>query len=80
MSEETSPPVAEFKLGAVKALVWRNQTQYGVRHNVTVQRLYKDGDDWKSTQTFGRDDLPLLAKVADRAFEWIFENAAPVPS
>lgn len=37
------------------------------RHNVTFQCIYKDGDDWKTTQSFGRDDLLVLAKVADLA-------------
>ena len=33
--------------------------------NVTFSRLYKEGDQWKSTQSFGRNDLLVLAKVAD---------------
>ena len=35
--------------------------------------LYKDGDAWKRTQSFGRNDLLLLAKVADQARSRIFE-------
>ena len=42
-------------------------------HNVTFSRLYKDGDQWKSTQSFGRNDLLVLAKVADQAHTRIFE-------
>jgi hypothetical protein len=41
---------------------------------VTFARLYKDGDDWKQTESFGRDDLPLVAKVADQAHTWIYEH------
>ena len=70
------PPVAEFKLGKVKCLVWANETQKGTRHNVTFARFYKDGDDWKETQSFGRDDMPLIGKLADRAHTWIYENAS----
>jgi len=40
--------------------------------HVTVSRLYKDGDDWKDSTSFGRDDLPLVAKVADQAHSYIF--------
>ena len=29
--------------------IWANETLVGTRHNVTVERIYKDGDDWKST-------------------------------
>ena len=44
-------------------------------HNVTFQRLYRDGKDWKTTDSFGRDDLPLVQKIADLAHTWIYENA-----
>ena len=55
--------------------MWENETQNGTRHNVTFTRLYKDGDQWKDSTSFGRDDLPLLAKVADMTHTWIFEQA-----
>ncbi len=43
----------------------------GVRYNVTFSRLYKDNDQWKSTESFGRDDLLVLGKVADQTHSWI---------
>ena len=67
-------PVAEVRIGRIKATVWRNVTEEGhPRHNVTFSRLYKDGEEWKSTQSFGRNDLLVLAKVADLAHTRIFE-------
>lgn len=67
-------PVHEVRLGAIKAAIWENETSAGTRHNVTVSRIYRDGDQWKQTESFGRDDLPLLAKVVDLAHSWIFEH------
>jgi hypothetical protein len=58
----------------VKAAVWANEVDGSIRHNVTLQRIYKDGDKWKSSQSFGRDDLALVAKVADLAHTWIFQQ------
>ena len=60
-------PVAEVRIGAVKASIWQNETDRGRWHSVNFSRLYKDGDDWKNSSSFGRDDLLLLAKVADQA-------------
>lgn len=60
-------PVHEVRVGSVKAAIWENPTDNGVRHNVTFERLYKSDDEWKQTQSFGRDDLLVLAKVADQA-------------
>jgi hypothetical protein len=68
-------PVHEIRLGSIKAAIWANDTQNGRRFNVTVCRLYKDGDEWKRTDSFGRDDLPLVAKVVDMAHTFIFEQA-----
>lgn len=68
-------PVHEVRMGRIKAAIWENETQNGSRHNVTVSRLYRDGDQWKDSSSFGRDDLPLVAKVVDQAHSWIFENS-----
>jgi hypothetical protein len=70
MNNKTKP-IHEVRLGYIKAAVWKNDTEVGVRYNVTFTRLYKDGDQWGSTESFGRDDLLLLAKVADQTHSWI---------
>ena len=72
--KEHAPPVKEIRFGRVKALIWANDTERGTMHNVTFQRLYHDGKEWQTTESFGRDDFPLLAKVSDRAHTWIYEN------
>jgi hypothetical protein len=76
MAKTKQQPAHEIRMGAIKATIWENQTAAGTRHNVTVSRIYKDGDEWKQTESFGRDDLPLLAKVVDLAHTWIFEDGA----
>ncbi len=68
-------PVHEIRLGKVKAAIWANETSQGNRHNVTFQKIYRDGEKWKTSDSFGRDDLPLVQKVADRAHTWIYEQA-----
>lgn len=67
-------PVHEVRFGLIKASVWRNQTRAGERHNVTVARLYRNGDVWKESTHFGRDDLPILGKVVDMAHTWIYQH------
>lgn len=78
MSKEngaSKAPVHEVRLGRIKAAVWENSTENGVRHNVTICRLYKDGNQWKDSTSFGRDDLPLVMKCLDRAHDWIFHES-----
>lgn len=67
----SSRPVHEIRIGSVKAAVWRNETAMGPRFNATLSRLYKEGDDWRSTDSLGRDDLLTAAKVLDLVHTWI---------
>ena len=68
---------SDARLGAIKATIWKNDTENGPRYSVTITRLYKDGEDWKTTDSFGRDDLPLAGKVLDMAHTWIFGQPRP---
>jgi len=69
---ENNKPVYRLRYGNVVAAVWANNSQAGYFYNTTFTRLYKDGDSWKSSNNFGRDDLLTLGKVADKAQDWIF--------
>ena len=64
-------PIHEVRIGSIRAAVWKNETETGVRYNTTFSRLYKNGEQWASTESFSRDDLLLLAKVADQTHSWI---------
>ena len=82
----TNKPVHEVRLGRVRAAVWENASAKGVMHSVTFSRLYKDDatGQWADSASFGRDDLLLLAKVADLAHSWVHgqsaRDAAPAES
>ena len=68
------PPTHEIRLGLIKVSIWRNQTKAGERYSVVPVRLFKDGDKWRESTRFGRDDLLLLAKACDLAHTWIHEQ------
>jgi len=70
-TKPNSQPVHKIRHRAVSASVWRNETEKGQMFNVTFQRSYKDGDDWKNSESFGQRDLLVLGLIAARAFEWI---------
>ena len=67
-------PVHEIRMGRIRAAIWQNRIENGIRHNVTVSRLYKDGDDWKDTDQLGTGDLLNAAKVLQRAEEFISQQ------
>lgn len=67
-NESKSKPVEEIRIGAIKAAIWRNDGEQGPRFNVSFQRIYRTNEgEWRSTDSFGRDDLLILGKVADAA-------------
>jgi len=67
-------PVAKFKAGMVSAAIWENQIEVKGKTvtilKATVQRRYKDKDgDWKSSQSFSRNEIPLAIYCLQQAFE-----------
>ena len=70
-------PIHEIRFGKIRAAIWanrngKNQTWY----SVTICRDYFDGQSWQDSQSFARDDLPLLAKLSDMAYAWIWNQQA----
>ena len=67
-------PIHEIRLGCIRAAIWQNEKKGGEAwFNVTPSRLYKDDDgSWKDTVSFRRDDLPIVAKALDMAYQWIW--------
>jgi hypothetical protein len=67
-------PVKTFRLGRIKAAVWENEGEQKF-YSVTFARTYMDeASKYRDTDSFGRDDLPLVAKLADQAHTFIFER------
>ena len=70
-------PVKSFRLGRIKAAVWENESDQKKFFNVTFARTYMDeARNFHDADSFGRDDLPLVAKLADQAHTFIFERLA----
>ena len=68
-------PTATVRIGTVNAAIWENKKNgERARYNVTFSKRYRDAEgQWKTTHSFGRNDLLVLAKVADQAHSQIVE-------
>ena len=70
-------PLKTLRLGRIKAAIWENGADERVFFNVTFARTYMDEEKrFRDTDSFGRDDLLLLAKLADLAHSFICERQA----
>ena len=67
-----NPPVFNIRHRALKAAVWRNETESnGPFFNVTVSRSYKDGETWRESGSFGYDDLLIVAELLRTCYGFI---------
>ena len=72
-------PIAKFRAGQVAAAVWANDVEVKGRTvtilKATVQRRYKDKDDnWQSSGSFSRNEIPLAIYCLQKCFEKIIEK------
>ena len=67
----------EVRIGRLKAAIWRNESENRDYYTVSFSRLHRNEEgEWRSTPSFRRDDLLLLAKLADRAHSCILDLQA----
>ncbi len=70
-------PVKTLRLGRIKAAVWENGADQRTFYNVTFARTYMDEEKkFHDTDSFGRDDLLLLSKLADQAHTFVCDRLA----
>lgn len=74
-------PVYKVRAGAVTCAVWTNDITVGGKKKAvlkaTVERRFKDAnDEWKSSGSFSRNEIPLAVYALQQAFEYMLENPA----
>lgn len=77
MAEDTSKntaPSMTLRDGTLKAAIWRNESQNGAFHSVTVSRGYKDKEgNWKDTNTFRAQDMLGLSELMRSAHHHVHD-------
>ncbi len=77
-------PLKKFRAGQISCALWENEAKVNGRMvrmmKATVERRYKDkNNQWQSSNSFGRNDIPLVKYCLDRAFEAIVEEQSVQP-
>jgi hypothetical protein len=74
---ESNPPMKEFRAGTIVAAIWVESTPSNGRatpsYSIRIQKRYRDDRDgqWKTTSYLRPDELPKLALVVSRAYEFL---------
>ena len=70
-------PAKVFRRRGITVSVFANPTEIDGRsvtfHKATVQRTYRDGDEYRTTTAYGRDDLPIVSLLVGQAWEFILD-------
>jgi len=65
-------PVKKIKVGGIEAAVWENNSKEGNKYyTTTMERNYKDGEEWKKTNSLRANDLPKAILALQKAFEFV---------
>ena len=63
-------PVNKWKLGSISLNEWHNTSQSGKNIvSYQLQRSYKSGEEWKTTDNLSLADLPLAIEVLSLALK-----------
>lgn len=75
-----SAPVMTWRRRGVKVAVFENETENSERKTkffkVSLQRIYREGEEWKTTTSLSRDDIPVARHLLQQAWAWIMEQEA----
>ena len=68
-------PEKKFNCGSISASIWANTRAVNGEavklYSVTINKAFKEGDEWKYTDSFDIEDLPKVALVANEAYKYM---------
>ena len=68
-------PEKKFNCGSISASIWANTKVVAGEtvkfYSVTINKAYKEGEEWKYTNSFNIEDLPKVALVATEAYKYV---------
>ena len=71
----TKPTLIADNGHGTKVKLWKNSGKNGEFATVSIERSYKDGDDWKTQKvSLNADDLLSVAHGLEKAHSHIVEN------
>ena len=64
-------PIKKVSVGGIEAAVWENSSKDGKKYFTTsMERNYKDGEEWKKTGSLRTTDLPKAILALQKAYEF----------
>ena len=68
-------PEKKFNCGSISASIWANTKVVNGEtvtfHSITINKAYKEEEEWKHINSFNIEDLPKVALVANEAYKYV---------
>jgi hypothetical protein len=78
--QKTTKPSTVFRIGFISGSIFQHEVEseagYRTIRSVSLQRRYKDGDEFKYSSSFGIADIPVALRVLQLAQQHIEEAEA----
>ena len=75
----SAKPVHKIRAGQVSCALWENEISVNGRKikvlKATVERRYKDGEEWKSSGSYGLNEIPRAIWCLQKAFDHMIEQS-----
>jgi hypothetical protein len=68
---DKAKPAHKIRHRGIAVTIWKNSGDKAAWYSVTASRSYKHNEEWKESDSFGEDDLLLLAQLLTEAHGWI---------
>jgi hypothetical protein len=62
-----NPPVDRFNDGPVHVSIWEKTGTKGLFRTASFQLRYREGEEWRTSQSYGSSDIEHLEKAAHEA-------------
>ena len=75
-------PINKIRVGAVSITIWENEKtgkdgQKYTAQSFQLDKNYKTGDDWKTTNSYSANDLMLVIMACQKALEYKYLKNEP---
>jgi 5-methylthioribose kinase len=71
MTTNQNKPIDTLRDGALKATIWKNESEKGAFYSVDISRTYKVGEQFKDSYSFSGTEPLQVAHLAQQAYDRI---------
>lgn len=66
-------PAVVFAARGVKVAVFANESEKGTWYKASIQRVYKQDNEWKTSSSLSVHDVPVALQLLGKAYDWMLQ-------